>query len=440
VWKTVGARFRRDGPDDTLVAEFDYMVPPAGLSRSLRVEIPIVFYPFFEVIAGVLAAGVFIGWLGVLLLTFIANKRKQWSVVFAALWLGVIVALVFYLVDFLAWTAKSKVTLLELDSNPSDPVVIFLIGLISGCLALLNADDLLALVQKAGKKVLPQKAVGAALVLLGLGVPVPASSQEFSLIALSPCPGGDVLGADRNGTVIQFSGGSLGRWRSVGRLSALLRPTELTCAAVEGRETAFIVARNPQWFVAVTMDVASGVWASRYVAQGVGGGIAYDAKSRTVLISSTKDRAIYSFVSGDKSAKHWAAIYGPSASIGALAVDATGNRLLVGEAFDGIVHGLTLDQQRQHIVADHFGTVNSLSVDPRKNLLYVADSGKRIVWSVNLGAGKPAKKPKAFYQSDDLKYLTGVAADTQSRVWFSLDRPGKVVVLDQVGKVVKVIP
>ncbi|HZI82246.1 MAG TPA: hypothetical protein VFD69_22170, partial [Vicinamibacterales bacterium] len=136
VWQTVGARFRRDGPDDTLVVDFEYMVPPYGLQRTLKVEIPIVFYPFISVIAGGLLAGVFLGWFGGLLLTFVANMRKPWTHVFASFWLGLVLSVLFYLIALLTWATNSRLTLFNFELNPSDVVLVFLIGVAAGCLAL----------------------------------------------------------------------------------------------------------------------------------------------------------------------------------------------------------------------------------------------------------------------------------------------------------------
>jgi sugar lactone lactonase YvrE len=169
------------------------------------------------------------------------------------------------------------------------------------------------------------------------------------------------------------------------------------------------------------------------VAGGVGGGIAFDPSSNAVFVSFPKVRMIYRISAALEDPRQWTSIFGNAESIGSLAVDAAGRRLLVGESFSGIVYSLALDSRQQGTVAHGLGSVNSLSVDRERKLVYIADSGRRTIWVSPL-AGDGNRSPTVFYRSDELAAVTGVAADGQSNVWVGVYSPAKVIVLDRAGR------
>ena len=107
------------------------------------------------------------------------------------------------------------------------------------------------------------------------------------------------------------------------------------------------------------MDLASGIWSKKLVERGVSAGIAFDADSQLVFLSSASERAIYSVNAGLASSSQWASIFERAQSISSLAVDSARKRLLVGEAFSGVVYSLALDTRRQSTLVEGLGTVNS---------------------------------------------------------------------------------
>lgn len=440
VLAAVGARFRRvsvkDNPDDTIVFDLAYAIQPAGLEIPMKIEIPIVFFPFITVIAGSLSLGVCIGWIGSLLLMLVAGKPKPVKTTLGAFFLGLVLAVIAYLVALLAYSANCRLQLFGLQADHFDWLMLAALGVICGCVAMLKVEELLKLLDRIVDKMRPGGAPAgglAALLLAGLlCAPANAADGPLALVGLSACSDGDVIGLHKNGAVIQFSGASRGAWRRSGRLSSNFNAAELTCAIVDGNKTALVVAMAAQRIWVVRMDVATGRWSEAVVADGIGAGIAFDPGSSRIFLSSIKERAIYSVSPALKDPGPWASIFGKAESIGSLAVDSAGNRLLVGEAFSGIVYSLALDSRRQGAVAEGMGSVNSLSVDGQRNLLYIADAGRRAIWVVPL-AGEGPRRPRIFYRSDELKAVTGVAADRQSNVWVGVYSPGKVIVLSPNG-------
>lgn len=223
-----------------------------------------------------------------------------------------------------------------------------------------------------------------------------------------------------------------------GRIDRSFTPSELACAVVDGKATAFVVAMAVGNFWAVRMDLASGVWTKTVVAKGTSVGIAFDADSQLVYLSSPGERAIYRINAGLAEHSQWASIFGSADSISSLAVDSAGKRLFVGEAFSGLIYSLALSNGRQSTLVEGAGTVNSLGIDRARNLLYVADSARRTVWVLPL-AGNGPKKLATFYHSDDLQAASGVAVDPQSNVWIAVHSKPDVVVLGPDGRQLSVI-
>jgi hypothetical protein len=440
------ARLRRlsvkDSPDDAIAFVLTYAIQPKGLPIQMRIEIPITFYPSGYVIAGALSLGTGAGWLATLLLMFAAGRPKSWKVLGRALVLGLLLSLIAFFLAFLAYSTGCGLQLFGLDVNPLDELVLFAMGLICGCAALLKVDELLKAIDGAFSKMnLSSASTALSFFLLAflLCPSARAEAHRLPLAGLSACPDGDVIGLDRDGTVIQFSSASPGAWRRAGRVERSMTPAELVCATVDGKKTAFVVGMALGNIWVVRMDLSSGVWMQKMVAGGTSAGIAFDPNSQLLFLSSANVRAIYSMNAGLANPSQWAPVFNSAESIGSLAVDPAGQRLLVGEAFSGVIYALPLGAGRQSTLVQGMGTVNSLSVDSSRNLLYVADAGRHTVWSVPL-AGDGPRKLRAFYHSDELKAVSGVAADAQSNVWVALFSKPDVVVLGPDGKQLSTIP
>jgi hypothetical protein len=440
VLAAVGARFRRlnvkDSPDDTIVFDLTYAIQPGGREIPMKIEIPVVFFPFVTVIAGSLWSGVVLGWGASFLLMLGVGQSKSPKEAGRALLLGLLLAVIAYALALLAYSANCRLQLFGLELNPSDVLVLFALGVACGCVALLKLEELRKLVDRASERIMNLRGAtpgSFVLLLAGLcGASANAADDRLALVALSGCPDGDVIGLHRDGTVIEFSGDSRGTWRPAGRLSSRFGASELTCATVDGKETAFVVAVIAEQIWAIRMDIATGRWSRGRVASGFSAGIAFDPVSNGVYVSSPKERAIYRISAALKDPGQWASVFDKAESIGPLAVDSAGGRLLVGEAFSGIVYSLAFDSRRQGTVATGLGVVNSLGVDGRRNRVYVADSGRRTIWVVPL-SGSGSQAPRAFYRSDELKGVTGVAADGRSNVWVSVYSPATVIVLSPSG-------
>jgi hypothetical protein len=378
VLAAVGARFRRsnikDEPDDTIVFDVTYANQPTDLKTFMKIEIPIAFFPYIYVTAGSLLLGVVFGWSVLWVLMLCVGKPRPKK---SALLLGLLLGPIAFFLVLLSYGANCRLQLFGLDVNPSDVVVLFFLGFLCACVALLKAEELLKLLNKLLDRVFAKMGPGTAsgglfaLLLISLLCAPAHAADRLSLVGLSACPNGDVIGLHKDGAVIDFSGASRGSWSYAGRVSSNFNVVELACATVDDRKTAFVVALAiaPRSIWVLRMDVATGSWSKAQVASGISGGIAFDPDSSLVYLSSTRERTIYQISAALKNPVPWGSVFDRAESIGSLAVDSAGKRLLVAEAFSGIVYSLSLDSRRQGTMAEGMGSVNSLSIDRQRNLL-----------------------------------------------------------------------
>lgn len=443
IFNAIGARFRRfsvsDAPDDTITIDVSYAIQQGGLETPLKIELPVTFFPSPTVIVGSLSAGVTLGWL-VTLLLLRASSRPNPGKIWAALLLGELLAVVACALALIAYGANCRVKIFGVDLNPFDWLILFVGGVLCGWAALIKTDGLLDLLNRIGDKIgigKPRQVAAGAVLLAFLAGASARADDDLNLIGLSACPKGEIVGLQKNGTVVRFAGLPSDKWRPAGKLDAYMTPLELTCSEVDNKTTVFVVATALNTASLVRMDLATGGWRSQMVIDGTGGGLAFDPGTASLYVTLPATGTIYRMPSNLRDGAGWASLFGGSESLGALALHPTERRLLVAEAFSGTLYSVSLDnQRRQDRFAQGFSSVNSIGIDRSRSLLYVADSLARTIWVVPL-SGDP--KPKVFDKSDVWRAATGVAVDLQSNVWIGLTGGKGVRVLNPAGRPIKKI-
>jgi hypothetical protein len=197
-----------------------------------------------------------------------------------------------FVLVLLAYSANCRLQLFGLDMNPFDVLVLFAMGVICGCIALLKAEELRIQLDRALEKIKPEKASTAGLAVLvfgGLLFPqARAAGETLALVGLSTCPDGHVVGLHENGTVVQFSTVSMTAWRPIGRISSEYTGSELTCARVDDQLVVFVAATALRGLWVIRMDVATGTWIGSLVNLNVSvsAGLAYNPSLRSVFLTS----------------------------------------------------------------------------------------------------------------------------------------------------------
>ena len=166
--------------------------------------------------------------------------------------------------------------------------------------------------------------------------------------------------------------------------------------------------------------------------------MAYHSAAGHAFLSSASDQGIYRIdvpLKKTSTVSHWASIYGQSLSLGPVAVDTRRQRLLVSEAFAGMIYGLGFDSKKQSTVMGGLGVINSLSIDEPRDLLYIADSGKRTLWVAPLST--PVLRSSVFVRDNAFRGLSGVAAGSDGHVWVSIESDREVRVYDRAHNLIR---
>lgn len=445
----IGARFLRfagrNAADDRISVDLAYAMRPAGLDVPLKLDLPVTFVPSLGVIAGFLGSGLLIGWFGAVLLGGLTGPAFEPRRALSSLVLGLIVAVFALVAGILAYGLNCRLQVFGFDVNPFDMIVQLLTGAFSGVLCFFYADQLKTLLDAFLKKIKGAAGAAALLCVFGLfGARAGFGADPgLDLVGLAACPDGQVIGLGRTGAIVRF-GGLRGGPRPAGKLRAEYNPTEIACASIQGRTAALVAVSVLKRVLLVAVDVGTGRWWEFGSGQGASAGIAYDAQTRSAFFSSSSDQNIYHLELLSKTAaaspELWAprslqpavpfvTIYGHSVSLGPVAVDDRRRRLIVSDAFSGVLHSVDLQSRKQAQLSEGFGVINSLAVDAPRDLLYVADSGRRTVWVLSLTA--PAPKPAPFLRDVAFQGLTGVAVDPQGQVWVSVITTREIRVYDR---------
>ncbi len=447
----IGARFLRfagrDATDDQISVDFTYAMQPGGMDVPVKLELPVAFVPSLSVMAGFLSFGLAVGWFGAVLLSGLTGSRPEPRRALTSLLLGLIVAVLALVVGVLAYGLNCRLQVFGFDLNPFDMLVQLLTGAAAGVLCVLYADQLKKFLDSLLDKIKGgARATPAVCVYLAFGSGALGAQPGLELVGLAACPDGQVVGLGRDGVVVRFADDQSDA-RPVGKLRSAYNPTEIACASIQGRTTALVTASVLKNVLVLGVDVGSGRWAELGSARGASAGVAYDSKTNFGFFSSPVDQTIYRLEispaergaevrSGSrKPAQAWISIYGGSVSLGPVAVDTRRRRLLVSDAFSGVLYSVDLETRRQSRLAESFGVINSLSVDETREILYVADSGRRSVWWLFLRDVSP--KPVLFVQDASFQGLTGVAADAKGQVWVSVITSREVRLYDRSRQLLK---
>ena len=455
ILNALASRFRRvtvgDAPDDTIFLDVTYAVQAGGIETPLTLKLPVTFFPSPEVIGFALVVGVAVGWATVCLLLAATGQGrtiKRWS----SLGVSLLVTVVAFVFSLAAFSAKCRIQLFDLQLTPFDVVQLGILGFVCACICTLRTDGVLQFLKGLIDRIRFKQPTAVALIVaalfLGCSEYANAGDNSARLVGLASCDDGDVLGLANDGRVFLFSSSAMSSGRWIGTVNRSLVVAEVTCGEFEGQKTAFIVANSTIGASVIRMDVATGAWKSAILQVGStseAGSIAYDRDNRQLFITSLRSRSIFRMTTDFNERKEWATLFDNSESIGAIAVDHVGKRLLVGEGFSGSLRSITLSDRRQKSVTMGVGSANSIAIDPRHHVVYVADDLQRAVWTLSTDAASPT--PRRFIDLNrlrsvvgfDLKRLSGVAIDGQANLWVGVFDPGVVLIFAPDGKFLKAI-
>ncbi|MBL0156701.1 MAG: hypothetical protein IPP47_06310 [Bryobacterales bacterium] len=424
----------KDVYHDRIVLEFGSVLQPAGQLTPHRFEIPVAFQPPYELLALFLGIGVVLGWLVSLSVPAIRSSRGG----LPHLGLSVIVALGASVFSLAAYAKECQLKIFGLDMNPFDVVMQFLLG-IAVSLLVSNRNWV-----RTRLKLFAEKALVVVILLASVsGLRAGTIPARLDLIGLSACPGDDIVGLSKDGTLYRFSTTNVGQVVTAGRITLGHEFLELTCTQLPGGggPVAVVSAKFASFGTLFVMNVATGSWKTRSLGADWKAGVAFDVSEDWLYLISVQSKTIDRLRLGGSAKgppQYWADVYGDTYSLGSLALDKKRSRLLVGDAYKRNIRTIDLKTKQQKTLVEGVGEMASLSIDVERDVCYVADQGKAIVWSFPLSQQNPKATP--FAKGFGADRLSGVAAARDGLVWVSDFTNAKVYVLNSQGKVIRTLP
>ncbi len=177
--------------------------------------------------------------------------------------------------------------------------------------------------------------------------------------------------------------------------------------------------------------------ASWRLPDGYPSGVALDYQNRILYVSSLQTGEIFSIkLNEGGSLAHYVAEMSGASRLGPLAVDPATGRIFAADVFSGRIYMLTLSTRRSSVVVAGLGRPSALALGRGGRTLYIADTDRRCVWAVELGANR--LRAVAFLTSSaGLREPLGVTVDTDQTIWVGDHSTQTVSGFDAGGRLVK---
>lgn len=261
-------------------------------------------------------------------------------------------------------------------------------------------------------------------------------------VAIATRPGAPALVLQGDGTIVSFDGTSVGA--RVYRVPSRFFVADLaTVPAAQGGSIVLTLnARNDKslssWVLQVRPDrQEEWTWMPK---RGIYIGLAVDAGRGHIYAANSSDNVIYRLEAG-KGRPVEVARVDDAERIGALALDARGQRLFVADMTAGRVHVVPLDGhgKRARIDVPNSEEIRALAWNAKTARLYVADAGQEAVFVVDPeGRAAPVavrdkrfREPAGLAASDDGVWLVDEGAKAAFQVVETMLAVGRAVTWNQ---------
>jgi sugar lactone lactonase YvrE len=124
--------------------------------------------------------------------------------------------------------------------------------------------------------------------------------------------------------------------------------------------------------------------------------------------------------------------------LGPAAVDSTAGRLYVADVFSGTIYVVSLATRTSSVLISGMGQPSALALARGGQVLYVADVGRRCIWTVRLGPGAPVRS--RFAPATPLRQPYGLTVDSRGTVWVGDRGPIPVFGVAPNGTQLRTIP
>lgn len=228
----------------------------------------------------------------------------------------------------------------------------------------------------------------------------------------SNAEGSELFVLDAGDTLHEFrvTGNSLEEFRSIS-LPPSLTAADMSYLLAGGQESLVIAGtQNDRGIVArYALDGQQlQVWKFPNICSGIDVGSA----SHTAYVATSDSNEIYRVdLQGTQSA--FVARISTAMKLGPLAFDEAGQRVFVADVAAGAIYQYSLARKSVKVLVTGLSTPNALSYYPDTRLLYVADPGRRAIFTADTRAGKPVARELV---SSPLKSPYGMALLSGNRL------------------------
>ena len=246
---------------------------------------------------------------------------------------------------------------------------------------------------RSGHSLVNVMRVCSILFLLGLfslraGQGLDQTKFERPSIVDSNDPGSELYVLDTWGTLheLRVTAHSLEEYRTVS-LPVTLTPADMAYSRAGGQESV-LIAGSQMGRGIVARYALDGTELHTWTFRNICSGIDFDAASHAAYVATSDSNEIYRVDVQGTDSKFVARI--PNATkLGPLAFDQVGGNIYVADVAAGAIYQYSMATKVSKVLVSNLSTPTALSFDSESSRLYIADPGRRAIFTVDTRSNKP---------------------------------------------------
>ena len=246
-----------------------------------------------------------------------------------------------------------------------------------------------------------------------LAGPAPEQPKfERPIMVDSNGPGSQLFVLDTWGTLraFQVNKTNLEEFRS-SSLPAALTVSDMTYTSAGGQESVLIAGTEAGRGIVARYGL-DGKPMQTWVFRNLCSGIDYGASSHTAYVATSDSNEIYKLDVHGTESKYVARISNAT-KLGPLAYDETGQKIYVADVAAGAIYQYSMTTKASKVLVSGLSAPTALSFDSETHRLYIADPGRRAIFTVDTSSSQPVA---GEFVSDPLKSPYGMALLSGDRV------------------------
>jgi len=282
-----------------------------------------------------------------------------------------------------------------------------------------------------------QKVMGGCSILVLVGLfpslseePPAQSKFERPIMMDSNGPGSQLFVLDNWGTLHEFrvTSSSLEEFRSIA-LPSTLTAADMTDSSVSGQESVLIAGTQLGRGI-VARYALDGKQLQTWMFRNICSGIDFGTSSHTAYVATSDSNEIYR-LNPEGSKSTFVARIPDATKLGPLAFDEGGQKIYVADVAAGAIYQYSLKVKSSKVLVSNLSAPTALSFEPETGRLYIADPGRRGIFTVDTRSGNPVATE---FVSGPLKSPYGMALLSSDRMAVADYGANSVFVFSSKGK------